>query len=86
MKKAIVAVFTSICLMGFGSVATAQSKGKPAKKQKAKVYDFTGDDIDGELIRPDGEGINVRGTASHTSLIKLRQDFIKEILKSVEDL
>jgi hypothetical protein len=66
----------------------AQGKGKGAKEEapKTKSYDFTGDEIDGELVKPDGDFLDTRKFASHTSLIRLRKDFIKEILKSAEDL
>ena len=68
--------------------AFAQGKGKPPKEEpkKVKSYDFTGDEIDGELVKPDGDFLDTRKFASHTSLIRLRKDFIKEILKSAEDL
>ena len=44
------------------------------------------DDIDGELVKPDGEFVDPRQFASHTNLIRIRKDFIKEIVKSAEDL
>ncbi len=76
---------TAPVVSGLGeSDAYAQKKNN--KKKKAKVYDFSGDDITGELIRPDGDGMNARGFVNHTSLIRLRTNFIKEILKSAEDL
>jgi hypothetical protein len=68
----------------------AQGKGKqqPTKEEpkKVKSYDFTGDEIDGELVKPDGDFLDTRKFANHTSLIRLRTNFIKEILKSAEDL
>jgi hypothetical protein len=68
--------------------ALAQGKGKQPKEEpkKVKSYDFTGDEIDGELVKPDGDFLDTRKFASHTSLIRLRTNFIKEILKSAEDL
>ena len=68
--------------------ALAQPKGKQPKEEKkaVKSYDFTGDEIDGELVKPDGDFLDTRKFASHTSLIRLRTNFIKEILKSAEDL
>ncbi len=62
--------------------ASAQKKDKP----KVKTFDFSGDDIDGELVKPDGEFVDPRSFASHTNLIRIRKDFIKEITKSAEDL
>lgn len=64
---------------------TAQAQGKQDDK-KLKTYDFSGDTIDGDLVKPDGEIVDTRSFASHTSLIRIRKDFIKEILKSAEDL
>ena len=66
-------------------VADAQNNNSD-KKPKEKTYDFSGDDIDGDLIKPDGDFVDSRGFADRTSLIRIRKDFIKEILKSAEDL
>ncbi len=69
--------------------ALAQGKGNKQPKEepkKVKSYDFTGDEIDGELVKPDGDFLDTRKFANHTSLIRLRTNFIKEILKSAEDL
>lgn len=68
--------------MAAPSVADAQKAEKP----KVKTFDFSGDDIDGELVKPDGEFVDPRKFASHTNLIRIRKDFIKEIVKSAEDL
>lgn len=89
MKRAVLASFFSIAVL-FGGTALAQDKGDGgnanANEKKVKTYDFTGDEIDGELIKPDGDFIDTRGQADFASLIRIRQDFIKEILKSAEDL
>ncbi|HET6610808.1 MAG TPA: hypothetical protein VFG83_02415 [Kofleriaceae bacterium] len=65
--------------------ATATDSSATTEK-KAKSFDFTGDTIDGDLIKPDGDFINPRDFANHTSLIKVRTDFIKEILQSAEQV
>ena len=65
------------------SVADAQNKDKAPK---TKTFDFSADEIDGELVKPNGDFVDPRKFATHTNLIKIRQDFIKEILKSAEDL
>ncbi len=83
MKRA--ASIAAIVALALGLAAsTAEAQGKD--KQKVKSYDFTGDDIDGDLVKPDGVQVDTRVFASHTSLIRIRKDFIKEILKSAEDL
>ncbi len=91
MLTLMTAVFTLI-FMSVSSPVYAQGKkaGKADKKdtteKKVKSYDFTGDEIDGDLIKPDGDFIDTRKFASYGNLIRIRQDFIREILKSAEDL
>ena len=74
----------SAFLLGTTSAALAQ----PAKKDQAKVkdYDFSGDTIEGDLIKPEGSTVDARDFAKHSSLIRIRKEFIAEILKSAEDL
>ena len=91
MLKTIIASALAIAILAPG-VAFAQAKGKAGAKPaaaapggKVKSYDFSGDTIDGELVKPEGEFMNTRNFATHTSLIRVRQDFIKEIVKSAED-
>lgn len=69
------------------SLAAAQPKGKASDKApKVKVYDFSGDTIEGDLIRPEGTTVDARDFSKHSSLIRIRKDFIDAILKSAEDL
>ncbi len=85
ISKALVA--TLFGAFAFASTAPAEAQKKPKKEeQRVKTYDFSGDDIDGDLVKPDGELIDTRKFASHTSLIRIRKDFIREIVKSAEDL
>ena len=53
---------------------------------KVKVYDFSGDEIEGDLVKPEGMTVDARNFATHSSLIRIRKDFIPEIIKSAEDL
>lgn len=50
------------------------------------TYDFEDDIVSGDLVRPDGEMLNVRRRGQRSSLIRIREHFIPEMLKSVEDL
>ena len=68
------------------SPAWAQPKDKDKGAAKVKVYDFSGDTIEGDLIKPEGTDVGVADFGKHSSLIKIRKDFIPEILKSAEDL
>lgn len=63
----------------------AAGPGGVAYKQKT-TYDFDDDTVEGDLVRPDGEMIDSRNKAKHSSLIKIRENFIPELLKGVEYL
>lgn len=80
-------LFALLSLAMLTGVAVAEDKKPPAgDKAKVKVYDFSGDTIDGDRIRPEGSSVDARDFAKHSSLIRIRKDFIPEILKSAEDL
>ncbi|HEY5925622.1 MAG TPA: hypothetical protein VIV11_28245 [Kofleriaceae bacterium] len=83
MRKLVI-VFA---VLGLSGVAHAQNKGAPpAGGAKVKVYDFSGDTIEGDLIKPEGSTVDARDFAKHSSLINIRKHFIPEIIKSAEDL
>lgn len=63
----------------------AQGGGDVTYKSKT-VYDFDDDVVEGDLVRPDGEFVDTRKGAKHSSLIKIRENFIPEMIKSAEDI
>ena len=81
-----------IAVLGLSTIAFAQKKDAPAKGGgeggggKVKVYDFSGDTIEGDLIKPEGSTVDARDFAKHSSLIRIRKDFIPEIIKSADDI
>ena len=60
-----------------------QAQAAPAPET---TYDFEDDLVTGDLVRPDGEQLIVRRRGRRASLIQIREHFIPEMLKSVEDL
>ncbi|TPV92866.1 MAG: hypothetical protein B7733_23520 [Myxococcales bacterium FL481] len=52
----------------------------------ATVYDFEDDNVDGEILRPEGALINSRAGTRHASLITLRRHFIPELIRMAEDI
>ena len=68
------------------AASSSSDKGGGSSTAKVKVYDFSGDTIEGDLIRPEGTTVDARDFAKHSSLIRIRQHFIPEIIKSAEDL
>lgn len=57
-----------------------------AGDQDETVYDFEGEDLEGALVRPDGEQITGDDRGRTSSLIDIREDFIPEMLESVETI
>jgi hypothetical protein len=76
-----------VLVLFMAGVAGAQPKAADkAGAGKTKVYDFSGDTIEGDLVKPEGSTLDARDFAKHSSLIRIRKDFIPEIIKSAEDL
>ncbi|MFI5288266.1 MAG: adventurous gliding motility protein CglF [Polyangia bacterium] len=64
----------------------APAGGDGVQYKQKTVYDFDDDVVEGDLVRPDGEFVGSRRAAKHSSLIKIRENFIPEMLKSAEDI
>lgn len=77
MKKIFLTVLVGASLVA--PVAFAQD-------ENATSYDFEDDLVQGDLVRPDGENLMVRRRGARESLIKIREHFIPELIKSVENL
>lgn len=54
--------------------------------EEETTYDFSDDYVEGQLVRPDGELVTGQRHGKQSSLIRIRADFIPEMVQSVEDL
>ena len=52
----------------------------------ATVYDFEDDNVDGEVLSPDGALITGRGRSKHANMITIRPHFIPELIKMANDI
>ncbi len=95
MRKLLSVLALVMLVVALGGTAAADDKkggggggdkGGGGGGGKVKVYDFSGDTIEGDLIKPEGSTVDARDFAKHSSLINIRKNFIPEILKSAEDL
>ena len=93
MKTAMIFAVSVGLFAGLAAPAqvSAQAKaGAPADASGGAAgptsYDFEDDLVQGDLVRPDGELLSVRRRGNRASLIQIREHFIPEMLKSVEDL
>lgn len=91
MRKQIQFMTAGLAFVGLVSLVTATAgtaaaQPKDKKPAAVKTYDFSGDTIEGDLIKPEGSNVDVRDFGKHSSMIRIRKDFIPEIIKSAEDL
>jgi hypothetical protein len=69
--------------------ATQMASNDCARARKANkpcVLDMGGEEVEGGVQAPTGSAVNVRDYIKFNSLIRVRTDFIVEILKTTEDL
>jgi hypothetical protein len=50
------------------------------------VYDFDDDNVDGEVLKPEGANISSRGRVKHASLINIRPHFLRELINLARDV
>ena len=75
-----------IAVFGLGSSLIPTAGNAQDVPAPETTYDFEDDLVTGDLVRPDGEQLIVRRRGRRASLIQIREHFIPEMLKSVEDL
>ena len=85
ISKFVVQTLVFTALLGGLSLLAPQASAQDGPPSET-TYDFEDDLVTGDLVRPDGEQLIVRRRGRRASLIQIREHFIPEMLKSVEDL
>ena len=91
MRVATISFFSVLLMSG---TAFAQPSGQDsdeaarvgADTSGTTIYDFDDDNVDGEILSPDGANISSRGRVKHASLIQIRPHFIPELIKMANDV
>lgn len=94
MRFALVTLLTTLLASTNAWAAPAAKTDNDADAAAAKgrgasgttVYDFDDDNVDGELLSPEGANIASRGRTKHASLITIRPHFIPELIKMAQDV
>ena len=98
MKASFAASLAAFCFLAFlATPALAQeasgdgdyvidSQDPSLAYKKTTEYDFEDDVVEGSFVRPEGEYIDSRRGSRQNSLIKIRENFVPEMLKSAEDI
>ena len=84
--------FVSVLLLA----STAQAAPEPSTDADSaafsgedggvSVYDFEDDNVDGEVLRPEGANLTSRGSLKHASLINIRPHFLRELINLARDV
>jgi len=91
MRTAILTSIT-VYLLSFSASAFGPASDQDADTAArgggggATVYDFDDDNVDGEVLSPEGANIASRAGAKHASLITIRPHFIPELIKMANDV
>lgn len=84
MKRILVAAVLALGLASSG--AFAQAKAAKVEYKKKTIIDFNDVTLEGELTKPEGSYLLNRKKTKFSSLIKLRDNFMPELQKSVDNL
>ncbi len=88
MKRSLAVILVSVSLSASAWAAEAkviQEADKTVFKKKT-VIDFNDVTLEGELTKPEGSYLLQKKRTKFGNLIKLRNDFLPELQKSVDNL
>ena len=87
MKRLLIITLAGVVLStGLIVPAAASAQQKKEAPQAVEQMSFEGDLVEAQFLRPDQGVTEALLRKKRSSLIKLRTDFVDEILKSAEDL
>ena len=75
-------VLAVLMLLAFATPVFAQAAGEPEER----LFDFEGDTVAADVLKPDASIVDAVTRRERKSLIKLRVDFVDEIVRSAEDI
>lgn len=90
MRAAAISFVTTMLVAGTAYAAPSDNDADSAAFSGAEgdvaVYDFEDDNVDGELLKPEGANIASRGRVKHASLINIRPHFLPELINLALDV
>jgi len=87
MKRIVSLVALALAVV-FAASSPLEAKDKKKKKgaDSVTVFDFEEDEVTVSFLKPEMGFVGVVQQEEAASLIKIRQDFVDEIVRSAEDL
>lgn len=90
MGKKLAAILAALLVLGMVGTAMAQDEGGDAPTEtvykKTTIIDFSDVTITGELTKPEGSYLMNKKKANFNLLIKVRDNFLPEMIESVDNL
>lgn len=86
MNKLSVLVFVAVITASLSALAQDPAQAGTVQYERETEFDFEAESIEGTVVRPDGELIGGQRGRQRSSLLPVRQDFVPEMVKSVETL
>jgi hypothetical protein len=86
MKKVSLFIFASLMCLSASAFAQDPAQAGTVQYERETEFDFEAENIEGTVVRPDGELIGGQRGRQRSSLLPVRQDFVPEMVKSVETL
>jgi hypothetical protein len=86
MKKLVASVMFVAVALPTGAALAQAGGGDTTVYKKRTVIDFSDVTIEGELTKPEGAYMSSRKSSAFNSLIKPRDNFVPEMLLSVDNL
>ncbi len=80
------AVICALCVFPALALAEQTPDECEGQEQCTEIPFDDGDQITGDIQRPDGSIYSAQGRVRHTSLVQVRTHFVPELLQSVEEL
>lgn len=85
--RTLTAALLALALIGGTAVTVvAAPPAKVKKAEKPKQFDFETDEVTVDVLKPDATMVEVLRQKARQSLIRIRMDFVKEIVRSAEDI
>lgn len=90
MRTTILSFVATLAIAGTAHAAPSDQDADEAARKGTEggttVYDFDDDNVDGEILSPQGANVSSRGRVKHASLINIRPHFLPELIALALDV
>jgi len=84
MRKRFFCLLLLVASLAFAEDIPTSVAGKGSAR--LKVFDFDADIIEGDLNRPDSEYVDAVRGATHSNLVRVREEYREKIMQSAGEL